>query len=458
MDKFTIDKIIELRKQNIGIGTIAKQLNVSYEKARYHCKKNNLGGARAETTDHGKGLCEVCGCEFSKNTTTQKYCSEECRKIIFIQQMKEHYTKKKNQKSKYIKICKFCNKEYKTTNKSKKYCSDTCCNKFNSKNRIDTRAKERNKKCKYCGIEFIDESKTNNKQYCSNDCHKNWMKENPRYTKTCLQCNVVFKTNDKTAKYCSKECQWESLKETNKGKIPTNAYEKLEEEKIINRLKEKFPKFTYTGGFTGVDGYFNLKCNECGHEFKRSAQILKPSKKQNISCQRCLEIEKEDKTKKLREFKEKERLKKIEERKRKELEKKKELLSKIKTLECEECGEKFKTSKSNIKYCSDICRKRASNRRKEKRIYLNGKPDTSITITKLIERDNNTCYLCGEQCDSEDYNITNEGYFITGEKYPTIEHVVALSNGGTHTWDNVKLACFRCNTLKIGRASCRERV
>ncbi|MFV5908625.1 HNH endonuclease [Staphylococcus arlettae] len=33
-------------------------------------------------------------------------------------------------------------------------------------------------------------------------------------------------------------------------------------------------------------------------------------------------------------------------------------------------------------------------------------------------------------------------------KYPTIEHVLAIKNGGTHSWDNVKVACRDCNIRK----------
>lgn len=32
--------------------------------------------------------------------------------------------------------------------------------------------------------------------------------------------------------------------------------------------------------------------------------------------------------------------------------------------------------------------------------------------------------------------------------HATVEHVRPLSRGGTHTWDNVRLACWQCNTRK----------
>ncbi|MGD7007613.1 HNH endonuclease [Metabacillus sp. 84] len=70
----------------------------------------------------------------------------------------------------------------------------------------------------------------------------------------------------------------------------------------------------------------------------------------------------------------------------------------------------------------------------------NGPIDSDITITKLISRDGNRCYLCNDEVDLQcDKN---------SKKAPTIEHVIPVSKGGTHTWNNVKLACRDCNVLK----------
>ncbi|KTW22503.1 hypothetical protein NS341_07555 [Staphylococcus xylosus] len=63
-----------------------------------------------------------------------------------------------------------------------------------------------------------------------------------------------------------------------------------------------------------------------------------------------------------------------------------------------------------------------------------------MDIYKLIERDGKQCYLCGDAVSFDcHYN---------SPKYPTIEHVLAIANGGTHSWENVKVACRDCNTRK----------
>lgn len=91
-------------------------------------------------------------------------------------------------------------------------------------------------------------------------------------------------------------------------------------------------------------------------------------------------------------------------------------------------------------------RKQEVERRKQ--LQANGKIDYNITLDKLIQREDGVCLLCGDPIDMIDYNMTNKGHFIAGENYPSIDHIIPVSKGGTHTWDNVQLAHFYCNSLK----------
>lgn len=51
----------------------------------------------------------------------------------------------------------------------------------------------------------------------------------------------------------------------------------------------------------------------------------------------------------------------------------------------------------------------------------------------IFERDRNTCQYCGKRFSKMDL---------------TIEHVVPRSRGGTDAWDNLVLACVKCNVKK----------
>lgn len=93
-------------------------------------------------------------------------------------------------------------------------------------------------------------------------------------------------------------------------------------------------------------------------------------------------------------------------------------------------------------------RQKTEQLRREGRIKNNGAVDKDITLERLFDREGGQCHICGLLCNYEDYKITEEGYFIVGKFYPSIDHVVPLSKGGTHTWNNIKLAHISCNSWK----------
>lgn len=127
--------------------------------------------------------------------------------------------------------------------------------------------------------------------------------------------------------------------------------------------------------------------------------------------------------------------------------------SKYKNVECKCCGKQFmqEYKKSKV-YCTDECRKTYLHTLKKIRrkynIVKNGEVDYGISLQRLIEKDNNICHICGMPCDDSDFSITEKEYRITGDNYPSIDHVIPLSKGGTHTHDNIKLAHFKCNYIK----------
>lgn len=73
-----------------------------------------------------------------------------------------------------------------------------------------------------------------------------------------------------------------------------------------------------------------------------------------------------------------------------------------------------------------------------------------VELEALIERDGGICHLCGTK-------VAPRKKFRRGEKrgdmstYPTVDHIIPLSRGGHHTWENVKLAHLSCNSRKGGR-------
>jgi 5-methylcytosine-specific restriction endonuclease McrA len=115
----------------------------------------------------------------------------------------------------------------------------------------------------------------------------------------------------------------------------------------------------------------------------------------------------------------------------------------LRTHICEECGKEFRPKRVGQICCCGGCSKKRSNKMKDTRIYQNGKPDLSISLTRLYMRDIGVCALCGKHIDFDcDSNSAH---------YPSIDHIIPLSKGGLHSWDNVQLACRECNTRKSNK-------
>jgi len=78
--------------------------------------------------------------------------------------------------------------------------------------------------------------------------------------------------------------------------------------------------------------------------------------------------------------------------------------------------------------------------RKTRRDMLRLRYVEPVSLTVLRLRDNDTCRLCGEPVD-----------FTRRQPDPraaTIDHVIALTRGGEHSYRNTQLAHFRCNMAK----------
>lgn len=69
----------------------------------------------------------------------------------------------------------------------------------------------------------------------------------------------------------------------------------------------------------------------------------------------------------------------------------------------------------------------------------------NVKISVLLRRDKRKCQLCGRVV-SESGKYTP--YSICGPLWPTIDHIVPLSDGGEHSYRNTQLAHHLCNSLR----------
>lgn len=204
--------------------------------------------------------------------------------------------------------------------------------------------------------------------------------------------------------------------------------------RIASALGDRFEVIDLNPG-----GHAELRCRLCGDVFERKVDLRYPT-----TCFNCERIEAERKA-----------------AKRREEAMKRALMQRIVNIlayehVCPECDARFRSSNPSQLYCSESCRKRARWKRREKSLGSHGSHvkrakrygveyDRSITLNKLIKRDGMTCYICGKTCTKDD-----KRWGTFGPDYPTIDHVIPLCKGGTHTWDNVRIACGECNDDKGG--------
>lgn len=70
-------------------------------------------------------------------------------------------------------------------------------------------------------------------------------------------------------------------------------------------------------------------------------------------------------------------------------------------------------------------------------------PGETIRLRDIAERDGWICQLCGDPVDP---SIQDHG-----PDSPSLDHIVPVSRGGSHTCDNVQLAHLSCNVRKGNR-------
>lgn len=118
---------------------------------------------------------------------------------------------------------------------------------------------------------------------------------------------------------------------------------------------------------------------------------------------------------------------------------------------CKRCGTKFTCHcRSHQIYCSHDCQTADLHERHDRlrrTLVKSATADAGITLEEVYKRDKGVCYLCGNACDFGSYIVKRGKKCVCGN-YPTIEHVIPLSAGGLHSWENVRLACLSCNARK----------
>lgn len=182
-----------------------------------------------------------------------------------------------------------------------------------------------------------------------------------------------------------------------------------------------------------------IRCVDCG-----SLQIIRSTtlrhSRQSKGCAKCKQIRKENEKIEKQELKLKQMIARRHER---------SYQAEFPTCKC---GALIPMGHRTCETCKKDSRRELDRKKETIRRKRCAGGDWSINLKELFQRDDGVCHICGKSCNWEDYR-EESGAFIAGDDYPSIDHVIPLSRGGAHEWNNVRLAHFICNSIKADKAS-----
>lgn len=342
------------------------------------------------------------------------------------------------------KICVVCGNLFEAAGYAAKYCSYEC--QYNHNKTLGATAHYLRPKgwlfcgtCPRCGLAFESERK---RKYCSRECQRQAGREIAKAARfvpgrRCHWCGGELPSSRKA--FCSDACYDASIGRT--------GVKHLSDTLIKSCIAERFNHIEHVSGHKS-NGPIRVRCKVCAGEFDINEQATRKATYVAL-CPHCLERERQEKAVQAERARLLGVVVALLQKRQKAL-----IDAERRTKVCTVCGTPF-CSWHGLLTCSHECKKEQQKRARRQYKHVrkaakraNGPIDSDISMEKLIKRDKNTCHICGRKCDARDFRADAAGNFIVGGNHPSIDHVMPLAKGGTHTWDNVKLAHHKCNWIK----------
>lgn len=250
---------------------------------------------------------------------------------------------------------------------------------------------------------------------------------------TCAVCSAQFTSQQSRAVYCGPECKAEASRQRRRRDL---------------KPRKRIMSLTYECWWCGKEYHpkrteSNKACSrECGFkvkDFLRAARATRLIVSVSVSRRRCdvcsrpytqrngaLRCSDECRSMVWRRY-----------------------YSRVDIATCRECGTEFSRSEGGASRwtCSERCKDnlmlkaRRSSRASRKALERGAMRGDKIDPISVFERDAWRCAVCGRKTHKSKRGTYHD-------RAPELDHIIALANGGTHTWGNVQCACRACNGAK----------
>lgn len=276
--------------------------------------------------------------------------------------------------------------------------------------------------CTNCGKEFVCASRVV-RRCCSLKCANEAQVKSARRNgasqhaalpeRTCIHCGSTFRRRKKGSekadsyKYCSRSCAFTDPN----GPFRSRTLAKL--------AKLEFKRQKLIERKTGRERLVVRQCSECGSVFRATNNLQK-------TCGTACGIER-----------------------------RRRLPYRTHSRICAKCQKPFRAGRRTQSLCV-LCSQREIRRRRRqmglddrgkhaKRAKRAGVPYVrGISGIKVFRRDGWRCHICKQRTPKH----------LQGKnqpRSPELDHIIPISQGGSHTWDNVACACRECNGRKSNR-------
>lgn len=320
-------------------------------------------------------------------------------------------------------------------------------------------------KCEYCGVEFEPEDYRGGRKYCSDKCREDKHKEEMRIHYIGKRENVCRYCGIELPKFKTRFCCAEHGKMYNRLKKGScQSYEMVKKTCIVCGKEfetYKQSRVTCSDECSKINKYHRQYRSTEDYKAKRAEYDRQKYLKKHPDARTRVEIQAESKIRKQKEKEESLKHRKERDEKRQKILAEKEAIKQANIKywqqyeaehECVVCGNKYIAHHPFAKYCSESCIRKAQRKRtgNRKHRYKEITVDKDINLYKLAQRDHNQCQICGLFVNWNDFEKTDTT-IICGNMYPSIDHILPISLGGLHSWDNVQLAHRGCNTRKSNK-------